>query len=176
MTTWEYSTVFMGTISLNSYPLSISGTFWPNFCDTSELTIICNHPPLSLPPSIRSLVLVTLLTTSLPTLTMRVRSVVPMAPSLTQITVAGVSSASQLWLKVHIITWSSVTQVHLYENDWKEKIYTLSGKIKYIIIVNNKWMNKWKATKVHVHAQCFSISFPAWEDRLTEVWHHSWKQ
>ena len=27
-------------------------------------------------------------------------------------------------------------------------------------------MNEWKATKVHVYAQRFSISFPAWEDLL----------
>ena len=33
--------------------------------------------------------------------------------------------------------------------------------------------NEWKATKVHVHAQCFSISFPAWEGFLkfdTTAW------
>ena len=52
--------------------------------------------PPSLPASTRSLAPVTLLTTSLPTLTMRVRSVVAMAPSLTQITVAAASSVSQL--------------------------------------------------------------------------------
>ena len=28
-------------------------------------------------------------------------------------------------------------------------------------------MNEWKVTKVHVHAQCFSISFTPWEDLLT---------
>ena len=26
--------------------------------------------------------------------------------------------------------------------------------------------NEWKATKLHVHAQSFSVSFPAWEDLL----------
>ena len=34
-------------------------------------------------------------------------------------------------------------------------------------------MNEWKATKVHMHAQCFKISFPAWEDLLkfdTTAW------
>ena len=25
---------------------------------------------------------------------------------------------------------------------------------------------EWKATKVHMHAKCFSTSFPAWEDLL----------
>ena len=32
------------------------------------------------------------------------------------------------------------------------------------IIVNNEWMNEWKATKVHVYASCFIPSFQAWED------------
>ena len=34
----------------------------------------------------------------------------------------------------------------------------------------NEWMRewiKWKATKVHVYVQCFSLSFQAWEDLLT---------
>ena len=34
-------------------------------------------------------------------------------------------------------------------------------------------MNEWKATKVHIHVQGFSVSFPAWEDLLkfdTTAW------
>ena len=37
----------------------------------------------------------------------------------------------------------------------------------------NEWTNEWKATKVHVHAHCFSVSFPALEDLLkfdTTAW------
>ena len=70
----------------------------------STLPPSLSRPSLSPSPSTRLKTLVTLLTTSLPTLTMRVRSVVPMALSLTQITVAAVSSVSQpQMLKVCVV-------------------------------------------------------------------------
>ena len=55
------------------------------------------------------------------------------------------------------------------EDSW-EKLYQVERKEKYCI--------EWKATKVHVHAQSFSTSFPAWEDLLkfdTTAWKLSLK-
>ena len=63
-----------------------------------------------------------------------------------------------VWRHFYVTGWSfeEILQ-RLLHPKWKEN--------------KNIVMNEWKARKVHVHAQSFSVSFQAWE-----VWHHSLKQ
>ena len=89
---------------------------------------------------------------------------------------------------IHIHTWGLHMLGTYWHTTWQyisilcndkrtERWYTRITRGNSFASLHPKWKEMLrKATKVHVYAQCFSLSLQAWEDLATEVAHHRWTQ